>query len=398
MLEFHNANFKGNPMSIFLILATLWNSTQQLEVQLLGKTSISGTASDLSSMKNLLEDKSPNNRLGGFGSAIAYTGQGNKYLLLPDRGPGDGANSYSCRFHLAEITVSTPGKIDFKLLKTTLFKTPEGNLLTGLSKDFGPSGSRFDPEGIRVLKNGSILISDEYGPSVWLFDSTGKLKHKFLIPEKFLIQNKSDHAEKEFPPFNKKGRLTNKGFEGIAISSDQKKWLAALQGSLIQDRNPTDQNLKTNGDNLRFLETSIDGKHLREIVYKMESAKNGVNEILAIGEEDYLVLERDGDAGESAGFKKIFRISTKNATDVSKILELPAPMLPVGIVPVTKTLFLDLLDPKFGLKGKDFPAKIEGLTFGPDLPDGRKLLIITTDNDFKPDEPTWIYAFAVKTD
>ncbi|MFZ4610354.1 MAG: esterase-like activity of phytase family protein [Gemmataceae bacterium] len=385
-------------MSIFLILATLWNSTQQLEVQLLGKTSISGTASDLSSMKNLLEDKSPNNRLGGFGSAIAYTGQGNKYLLLPDRGPGDGANSYSCRFHLAEITVSTPGKIDFKLLKTTLLKTPEGNLLTGLSKDFGPSGSRFDPEGVPSLKNGSILISDEYGPSVWLFDSTGKLKHKFLIPEKFLIQNKSDHAEKEFPPFNKKGRLTNKGFEGIAISSDQKKWLAALQGSLIQDRNPTDQNLKTNGDNLRFLETSIDGKHLREIVYKMESAKNGVNEILAIGEEDYLVLERDGDAGESAGFKKIFRISTKNATDVSKILELPAPMLPVGIVPVTKTLFLDLLDPKFGLKGKDFPAKIEGLTFGPDLPDGRKLLIITTDNDFKPDEPTWIYAFAVKTD
>lgn len=385
-------------MSIFLILATLWNSTQQLEVQLLGKTSISGTASDLSSMKNLLEDKSPNNRLGGFGSAIAYTGQGNKYLLLPDRGPGDGANSYSCRFHLAEITVSTPGKIDFKLLKTTLLKTPEGNLLTGLSKDFGPSGSRFDPEGVRVLKNGSILISDEYGPSVWLFDSTGKLKHKFLIPEKFLIQNKSDHAEKEFPPFNKKGRLTNKGFEGIAISSDQKKWLASLQGSLIQDRNPTDQNLKTNGDNLRFLETSIDGKHLREIVYKMESAKNGVNEILAIGEEDYLVLERDGDAGESAGFKKIFRISTKNATDVSKILELPAPMLPVGIVPVTKTLFLDLLDPKFGLKGKDFPAKIEGLTFGPDLTDGRKLLIITTDNDFKPDEPTWIYAFAVKTD
>ncbi|MEI6684995.1 MAG: esterase-like activity of phytase family protein [Planctomycetota bacterium] len=385
-------------MSIFLILATLWNSTQQLDVQLLGKTSIPGTASDLSGMKNLLEDKSPNNRLGGFGSAIAYTGQGNKYLLLPDRGPGDGANSFTCRFHLADITVSTPGKIDFKLLKTTLLKTPEGNPLTGLSKGFGPSDNRFDPEGIRVLKNGSILLSDEYGPSVWLFDSTGKLKHKFLIPEKFLIQNKSDDAEKEFPPFNKKGRVTNKGFEGIAISSDQKKWLAALQGSLIQDRNPSNSDLKTNGENLRFLETSIEGKHLREIVYKMESAKNGVSEILAIGEEDYLVLERDSDAGESAGFKKIFRISTKNATDVSKIISLPAPKLPEGIVPVTKTLFLDLLDPKFGLKGKDFPAKIEGLAFGPDLPDGRKLLIITTDNDFKPDEPTWIYAFAVKID
>lgn len=383
-------------MSLLMILAILWSTNQQSEIQLLGKTAISGTASDLSGMKNILEDKSPNNRLGGFGSAIAYTGQGNKYLLLPDRGPGDGANSYSCRYHLAEITVSTSGKLDFKLLKTTLLKTPEGSPLTGSSKGFGTTGNRFDPEGIRLLKNGSILISDEYGPSVWLFDSSGKLKHKFNIPEKFLIQNKSDHAEKEFPPFNKEGRVTNKGFEGIAISPDQKKWLAALQGSLIQDRNPSNSDLKTNGINLRFLETSIEGKHLREIVYKMESAKNGVSEILAIGEEDYLVLERDGDAGEEAGFKKIFRINTKNATDVSKITALPAPKLPVGIVPVTKTLFLDLLDPKFGLKGKDFPAKIEGLAFGPDLPDGRKLLIITTDNDFKPEEPSWIYAFTVK--
>ena len=102
-------------MSLFLILATLWSANQQLEIQLLGKTVIPGTASDLSGMKNILEDKSPNNRLGGFGSAIAYTGQGNKYLLLPDRGPGDGANSYSCRFHLAEINVSTSGKLDFKL-------------------------------------------------------------------------------------------------------------------------------------------------------------------------------------------------------------------------------------------------------------------------------------------
>lgn len=383
-------------MPIFFILATLWSTSHQQEIQLLGKTSISGTAFDLSGIKNILEDKSPNNRLGGFGSAIAYTGLGNKYLLLPDRGPGDGANSYSCRFHLAEIAVSPSGKLDFTLLKTTLLKTSEGSALTGSSKGYSPSGNRFDPEGIRLLKNGSLLISDEYGPSVWLFDSSGKLKHKFLIPEKFLIQNKSDDAEKEFPPFNKQGRVSNKGFEGIAISFDQKKWLAALQGSLIQDRNLSDPNLKTNGINLRFLETSIEGKHLREIVYILESAKNGVNEILAIGEEDYLVIERDSDSGEAARFKKIFRISTKKATDVSKIISLPAPMLPVGIVPVTKVLLFDLLDPKFGLKGKDFPAKIEGLAFGPDLPDGRKLLIVTSDNDFKPDEPSWIYAFAVK--
>ena len=39
-----------------------------------------------------------------------------------------------------------------------------------------------------------------------------------------------------------------------------------------------------------------------------------------------------------------------------------------------KTLFLDMLSPQFGLAGSSFPEKIEGLAFGPDLPDGRRLL------------------------
>ena len=35
--------------------------------------------------------------------------------------------------------------------------------------------------------------------------------------------------------------------------------------------------------------------------------------------------------------------------------------------------------------GADFPEKIEGLAFGPDLPDGRHLLLVTNDNDFEAD-------------
>ncbi len=39
--------------------------------------------------------------------------------------------------------------------------------------------------------------------------------------------------------------------------------------------------------------------------------------------------------------------------------------------------------------------KIEGLTWGPDLPDGRRLLYVVSDNDLVPKNPTQIYAFAI---
>jgi len=377
-------------MSIIILLAILNGTVNQPEIKLIGKVSISGYASDLSGIKNLLEDKSPSDRLGGFGSAIAYTGIGNNYIMLPDRGPGDGANSYLCRFHLVEIIPTKSDTLSFKVLKTTFLKNSDGSFFNGSSKAF-TANNRLDPEGIRVFKDGSLLISDEYGPSVLKFDSQGKLKQKFQIPDKFLIQNLSSEAEKEFPPFNLKGRVTNKGFEGLALAKDEKKWLAAIQAPLIQDRESLDS-----GINCRFLEMSIEGKPLRELVYVLDNHKNGVSEILALGDEDYLVIERDSEGGEMAGFKKIFRIHTGKASDVSKFSKLPSTKLNKDTVPVNKTLFFDLLSPEFGFKGKDFPAKIEGITFGPDLPDGKKLLLISSDNDFKPDAPSWIYAFSVK--
>ena len=70
------------------------------------------------------------------------------------------------------------------------------------------------------------------------------------------------------------------------------------------------------------------------------------------------------------------------------------------IVPVDKTLFLDLLDPAYKIDAthtlKDVIAeKIEGLAWGPDLPDGRHVLYVASDNDLSLDLPTKIYAFAI---
>ena len=39
---------------------------------------------------------------------------------------------------------------------------------------------------------------------------------------------------------------------------------------------------------------------------------------------------------------------------------------------------------------------MEGLAWGPVLPDGRDLLWVCVDNDFKPKAPNLFYAFAVR--
>jgi hypothetical protein len=67
---------------------------------------------------------------------------------------------------------------------------------------------------------------------------------------------------------------------------------------------------------------------------------------------------------------------------------------------VTKTLFIDLLDASYKVNAtqtiKDVIAeKVEGLAWGPDLPDGRHVLYVLSDNDLFPGLPTQIYAIAI---
>ena len=83
----------------------------------------------------------------------------------------------------------------------------------------------------------------------------------------------------------------------------------------------------------------------------------GVNEILAINDHEFLVLERDNrthgrrrrTAAQTPNLKRIYKIdlAKPGLTDVSDIESLPQGALDPSIVPVTKTLFLDLLDPSY---------------------------------------------------
>lgn len=392
-------------------------------VAFLGEGSIAGTTTDTSGLTGTLEDGvTPHNLAGGFGSALAYTGNSNLYVATPDRGPADGTTSYQDRLYGIRIAVKKMPNGQYAVsptLVSTHLLTQNGKdksgvftrNFTGNAAAFDSTGSavdnrnkqagslRFDPEGVRMGRCGkSVFISDEYGPYVHEFTRTGSFLRSLNTPTKYLADQPSAVAADELA-HNLFGRQSNRGMEGLAISPDGSKLYGIMQSPLIQDGG-LDAAFKRVGTNNRILEIDVETGAVREFLYPLADKGNGVSEILAINDHELLVLERDGKAGAEAVTKKIYKIDLTGATDVRGVRSLLAASgipteIPAEVTPVGKSEFLDLLNPAYGLAGDSFPEKLEALAFGPDLADGRHLLIVANDNDFNQDQASRIFAFAV---
>jgi hypothetical protein len=370
------------------------------ELRFIGKTGIPSSAIDLSQLDGQLEDGSPMNRLGSHGSGIAWLGSGTRYAMISDRGPGDGATSFRCRYHLFDIRVDEQAEPAVKatLRETHLLTDRSGRPYVGASTAFAAAGSlqgsRFDPEAIRASGRGSFYMSDEYGPSILEFNPSGRQIGELSIPARYGVAHPSANPDEELPPVNTSGRHPNRGMECLAISADGETLFGLMQGPLLQD-GALDANNKKVGTSLRLLEIRRRTGATREFLYQLESPDNGCSEIETLAPGCFLVIERDGKPGTAGNVKCVYEIDIRQATDISHIDALPGTEVADGIRPVTKRLFIDLLHATWGLAGEAFPPKIEGIAFGPKMKDGSRLLLITSDNDFRAGQSTVIYAFAV---
>jgi hypothetical protein len=369
------------------------------EVALVGVGTIPGDATDRSGLTgtytNAEGETIPANQFGSFGSAISYSGTRNRYYATNDRGFGDGSTRSIDRFHVFDITVDTVRKrVNVHLVQTRFLTNEAGEPLVGLAAAFADDprqNLRFDPEGLRVGPQGTLYISDEYGPAIDEFTPSGLRLRSLPIPPKFRVAHPDADEDAEIAA-NRMGRVTNKGMEGLAITPDGRTLAGIMQGPLIQDGGKK-------GIHCRILTIDVDSGTTHEYLYSLSKAGRGVSEILAIDADCFLVLERDSAGGKKA-FARLFQIDLRGASDISGIGTdpdngLPRDERPAGVTPVAKRPFLDLLEPRFGLATDDFPAKIEGLTWGPDLADGRRLLLVTSDNNLNPRNPTYIYALAI---
>ncbi len=387
------------------------------EVSLVGVGAISGDAKDLSGLNQTLtpaagtsnDEVSPdtlftNNMLGGI-SAIAWTGEEDLYWCLPDRGPLDGAVNWNCRIHKIRITASSPNRqlgnrqaqVKTQLVSTVLLRDKQGNPFTGLASAFqatAKSARRLDPEGVRVGSNGNLFISDEYGPRLIEFTPNGQMVRELKMPG-HLTAAKPGVSYATENPHNVSGRPSNRGMEGLAISPDRKHLFGLMQSPLLQDSFRQKLTDRPSGICCRIPVFETSGTFCNEYFYPLDDCSNGLNEIIAYDEDRFITIERDGKAGVEAQCKKLMLISLSNASNILGVEKLPPNELPKAFREVQKEVLVDLLDPKWNLAGQQMPEKIEGLAFGPNFPNGDRLLLVASDNDFISESPTEFFMFRV---
>jgi hypothetical protein len=115
----------------------------------------------------------------------------------------------------------------------------------------------------------------------------------------------------------------------------------------------------------------------------------GLSAIIALNHHQFLVLERDNRGigvddprgARFVGSKRVYKIDITGATDVSAT-PLPIDTLPAGISPVSKSsVFIDLASDTVLPNGKR-AEKWEGLTIGPRLSGGKRVIVAGNDNDY----------------
>src|SRR5262249_43396208 len=208
----------------------------------------------------------------------------------------------------------------------------------------------------------------------------GRRVRVFTLPDKFAVTVKSPVGNNEISG-NTSGRVANKGMEGLAISPDGRTLFGIMQSPLIQDGG-------ANGLATRIVRIDIASGRTSEFAYRLDSSKFTVSEMVAVNDHEFLVDERDGKGlndDSLAVQKKLYKIDLASATDVTNIVG--SANLVANAVP--KVLFLDIVS-ALNLKGIpafDVPAKLEGVTFGPDVVMGgqtKHTLIVANDNDYTP--------------
>jgi hypothetical protein len=328
------------------------------------------------------KDKFQDTTVGGL-SGITFDRSNNKFYAVSD----DRSNLAPARFYTLDISFrEKEGKIGFDNItidKVTFLQNEKGE---------NYPQSSIDPEGIAISPRGTIYISSEgdrkadTNPFIGEFDlKTGKLRDYLPIPRRYLINKKDNTGIQDNLAFENLTLKTN----GIA-ADDPFRLFTATESSLIQDGIPNQPNQSTK---IRLMHYSIQpiGAPIlvSEQLYLLDPPASdainfGLSEILALDREGYfLSLERSRGL---AGFDvKIYQIAAGVARDISNKATLEGDTS--DIQPLQKQILLDLNQLGIDLDN------LEGMTFGSQLPDGSRSLLLISDDNFKEEQFTQILLF-----
>lgn len=328
-------------------------------------------------------------------SGITYNPEQQLYYGISD----DRGNKAPARFYTLKIKPKLGSNEKEKRAQPTQ-QIIANNLdieMINVTKLLDKNGRQFpefstDTEGI-AFNNNSVFISSEgdvsrgIDPFIKEFDLTGKEIKSIPIPEKFRPNNPQTQ-----------GVRNNLSLENLSITSDGKYLFTANENALFQDGEIAGINNNSPCRLLRY--NLLTGEAPSEFLYLTEtipsltnniSSKidtNGLVDLIALDDQHLLSLERGLNVVTGSRIR-IFEISLSAASNINQIPSLKD-VNPNSIKPITKKLLLDL--PAFNIS----PDNIEGMTLGPVLSDGRRLLVLVSDNNFSNLQITQILAFGLR--
>ena len=394
-----------------------------------------------------------------FGSFSAFTFQPGSWqrnangsysgtlVTQPDRGYNVvGTTNYVSRYNRVTVAfapapagAATQTQVTLTLADTIRFTEADGTPLTSLDPTPAGTGTRpgfpampqafngrlsLDPEGIVVNADGSLWVSDEYGPYIFRFTADGRLVSAIRPPEaiipkrngadSFASNNPGPGQAAPIPADPATGRQNNQGLEGLSISPDERTLFALLQSAARQDGGTGGTSPRRHTRLLAYDLTVAGNPTLKgEYVVALPTYPLGTatrvpaqSELLAINNTQFLVLARDGTgrgiANPTSAYRSILVYDISGATNIAGTAYdtpttpiAPAGVLATGIVPATSAVLIDMNDPaqlaKFGLNNgpvdnvNTLSEKWEALALVPALDPGAPndwFLFVGNDNDF----------------
>lgn len=317
--------------------------------------------------------------VGGL-SSIAYDAERDVYYVLSDdQSVIDPARFYTVRLDVADGDLE-PGDVVLAGVTT---------LLDGGGQPF--AAASFDPEGLALTKWGELVVTSEgianrlIAPWVRFFALDGRQLGDLPVPSAFTPDGS---------PLTR-GVRQNLGFESGTMEGPF--FFTGTEAALVQDGPAATLADRSPARLLRYNVRS--GRLDRQWVYWTDTiaeppsppgsfAVNGLVELLALDKKSFLAMERSFSVGApgTGNAIKLYTVELKGATDVDGRESLAGAL--DDVVPVEKELLLDLDELGIPLDN------VEGMAFGPRLADGRRSLVLVSDNNFAPAQFTQFLLFA----
>jgi len=249
------------------------------------------------------------------------------YFVLSDNGYGNKANSadYNLRAYRVRPTWRTAqgGTGGVEVLGFVELRDPDRHvpfpIVNQNTTERVLTGADFDLESFRRLEDGSFWFGEEFGPYLLHTDATGRLLAPPVplpvpsTPDFSFAAGAAEVRSPDNPAFvslpDQMARTaaanlgSSKGFEGMALSVDGTRLYPLLEGAIKGDPDPR-----------RLLISEFDlaqGRYTgRTFAYRMEFADHAIGDMTAINDTQFLVIERDGNEGDRARFKRVYLIDT----------------------------------------------------------------------------------------